>query len=355
MSTDTPAEKRLAGLLFYGFVGLLIYLVFRLFLPFLAPLIWAAVLVVIFYRWYDRLAARIGRGPGALVSTIGVTIILIIPVLLVTLAFVHQGVQLAHSVQKAFADGHMQWANRWWAAMEDWFADQNGGDLSSVMQGYAEKAAAFFASKLGVILGHIVGFFFGLAVMMIAMYYLFKEGDHFLERLRQALPFEDDHSDRMIAETHELIIASVLSSLATACLHGVVGGFMFFIFGIHSPVVWGVLMGFLSLLPVVGSSIIWLPAAIWLMIQGHVAQGIILIGVCSAIIAVIENILRPWFISGRAEISGLLIFISILGGIAMFGPLGIILGPVIVAAAQSVLDIAHDAESKKKGLKRARA
>lgn len=355
MSTEPTAEKRLAGLLFYCFVGLLIYLVFRIFMPFLAPLIWAAVLVVIFYGWYKRVRARTGPALGALICTIGVTIILILPVLLVTLAFVHQGVQLAHSVQKAFADGHMQWANRWWATMEDWFADQSGGDLNAFMQGYAEKAAAFFASKLGVILGHIVSFFFGLAVMMIAMYYLFKEGESALARLRQTLPFEDEHSDRMIAETHELIIASVLSSLVTAVLHGVVGGVMFVIFGIHSPVVWAVMMGFLSLLPVVGSSIIWLPAAIWLMIQGHVVQGVILIAVCSAVIAIIENILRPWLISGRAEISGLLIFISILGGIALFGPLGIILGPVIVAAAQSVLDITHDTEAKKKPLRRVHA
>lgn len=347
--SEKTAEQRLAGLLFYGFVGLLIYLVFRLFMPFLAPLIWAAVLVVLSYRWYERVAARVGPTFGALISTITVTVLLILPVVLVTVAFIHQGVQLAHSVQKAFSDGHMAWANRAWASMEDWFADQSGGDLSTLVQGYAEKAAAFFASKLGVVLGHVVGFFFGLVVMMIAMYYLFKEGETALERLRQALPFEAEHRDRMISETHELIIASVMSSLATAVLHGVVGGLMFLILGIHSPVVWAVLMGFLSLLPVVGSSIIWLPAAIWLMIQGHIPQGIILIAVCSAVVAIIENILRPWMISGRAQISGLLIFISILGGISVFGPLGIILGPVIVAAAESVLDITHDTETKKRG------
>ena len=98
-------------------------------------------------------------------------------------------------------------------------------------------------------------------------------------------------------------------------------------------------MGFFSLVPVVGSALIWAPAAISLMLGGHIAKGIILALVCSVIVGMVDNIIRPWMISGRAEMGGLVVFISVLGGISVFGMLGIVLGPVVVATTASLLDL----------------
>jgi predicted PurR-regulated permease PerM len=182
-------------------------------------------------------------------------------------------------------------------------------------------------------------FLFHMGVAILAMFYLFRDGDSIMLRLREVLPFEEEHRERMLREGRDLIVASVMSSLAAAAAHGLLGGTAFAVTGIGSPIFWGVMMGFCSLVPVVGSAIIWLPAAISLMVGGHPARGILLAVICGVIVSVVDNVIRPWLISGRAEMGGLVIFISVLGGITVFGMLGVVLGPIIVATATSLLDL----------------
>ena len=109
-------------------------------------------------------------------------------------------------------------------------------------------------------------------------------------------------------------------------------------------------MGFFSLVPVVGSALIWVPASISLMLEGHILRGIILALICSVIVGMIDNIIRPWLISGRAEMGGLVVFISVLGGIAVFGMLGIVLGPIVVALAAGLLDLYAPSAARNRSL-----
>jgi predicted PurR-regulated permease PerM len=153
------------------------------------------------------------------------------------------------------------------------------------------------------------------------------------------LPFEETMTDRMLAEARELIFASVTTSLVIAAVQGMLCGGAFAIVGLGSAVFWGVVMGFLSLLPVVGAWPIWIPAALWLFSTGHTVRALVLIAICGALGAAIDNILRPVLLGGRASLNGLLVFISVLGGIAVFGVLGIVLGPIVVATAVGILDV----------------
>ncbi len=339
MASESKAEQRLGAVLFYGFVAVLAYLVFRVISPFLAPLVWAGVLAVVFFSWHQRLEKRWGRTRAAAVSTVAVTLILVVPMILFSGAFVRQGLQMARTMQQDLANGHFEWANQMWISLQARFAAESSSDLNTVVRDHAEEFARYLATELGVVLQHIARFAFDLVVMILAMFYLFRDGAEVMGRIRRVLPFEEEHRERMIAEAHELIFASVLSSLATAAVHGVVGGVMFAILGISAPLFWGVMMALCSILPVVGSSLIWVPAAIWLFAQGYTTRGIVLVVVCAGVVATVENVLRPWLISGRAHLSGLVVFISVLGGISVFGILGVILGPIVVATAASVLDI----------------
>jgi predicted PurR-regulated permease PerM len=340
LNADSSAtQERLGAALFYGFIALLAYLLFRVIEPFLAPLVWAGVLVVVFFSWHQKLERRWGRTRAAAVSTLAVTLILVVPMILVSGAFVRQGLDMARTMQQDLASGRYQWANNLWISLQNRFASESSSDLNSIVRDHAEEFARYLASELGVVLQHVARFFFDLAVMILAMFYLFRDGDSVIDRLRRVLPFEPDHRDRMISEAQELIFASVLSSLATAAVHGITGGVMFAIVGISAPLFWGVMMALCSILPVIGSSIVWIPAAIWLFAQGYTTRGIVLVAVCAGVVAAVENVLRPWLISGRAQLSGLVIFISVLGGIRVFGILGVILGPIIVATAASVLDL----------------
>jgi predicted PurR-regulated permease PerM len=339
LAAEQTAQKRLGNALFYGIAILLVYLVYLIFEPFLVPLAWAAVLVVFAYPVYKPLARRWGPTGAAAATTAGVTLILIVPMLLVMAAFVRQGVDAARSIQIGVTNGHYAWINDLWIRIQERFPDANPTDLATLLHKYAEQAAGYLAGQLGSVLRHTAVFLFHLSVAALAMFYLFRDGDFVVLRLREVLPFEDAYRERMLREGRDLIFASVTSSLAAAAAHGVLGGLAFTLTGISTPIFWGVMMGSFSLVPVVGSAIIWVPAAISLMVGGHVGRGILLAVICGLIVGVVDNVIRPWLISGRAEMGGLVIFISVLGGITVFGMLGVVLGPIIVATAASLLDL----------------
>ena len=195
------------------------------------------------------------------------------------------------------------------------------------------------ATALGRVIRNIVVFLFELFVTLFALFYFLRDGDSILGRLRLILPFEEKMTERMLAEARELIFASVTTSLVISAVQGLICGGAFAIVGLGSPIFWGVVMGFLSLLPVVGAWPIWIPAAIWLFSTGHSVRAMLLIAICGALGASIDNILRPVLLGGRASLNGLLVFISVLGGIAVFGVLGVVLGPIVVASTVGILDV----------------
>jgi len=122
-------------------------------------------------------------------------------------------------------------------------------------------------------------------------------------------------------------------------VQGTLGGLIFGLAGVKAPIFWGVMTGFFSFIPVVGSALIWVPISISMMIGGHLGRGIFLAVFCSVFIGLVDNIIRPWLIGGRAQMGGLVVFISVLGGISVFGLLGVVLGPIVVATALSLLDV----------------
>jgi predicted PurR-regulated permease PerM len=339
LSEGPSSKARLDAAIFYGVVLLLGYLVFRIFQPFLVSLAWAAVLVVVFYPSHSRLQTEWGKTRAATASTAAATLIIILPALLVAGAFVRQGLEAARSIQQELSSGHLSSVNHAWLYFQQRFPSESPADLAGLLRQGAEKIASSVASELGTVVRHIATFVFDLAVTLFAMFYLFRDGEDVLARLRDLLPFEEAHRERMIGEARDLIFASVTSSLVAAAIHGVVGGGAFAVAGVNAPIFWGVMMAFCSLIPVIGSSIIWLPASIWLMAQGRVGRGIFVVVVCAGLVGLVDNIVRPWLISGRARLGGLVIFISVLGGISVFGVLGVVLGPIVVATAASVLDI----------------
>jgi len=339
MSNELSSQKRLGAALFYGIVILLIYLAYLVFAPFLVPLAWAAVLVVVSYPAYEWLARRCGPVMAAIVSTVGVTLILIVPTLLVMVSFVRQGMGAVQSIQLQVANGHFDWVNDAWARFQDMFPDAGSDDLATSLRHYGELAATFVAARLGTILKNTAVFVFHLGVTILAMFYLYRDGASMVARLREILPFELAHRDRMLGDARNLIFASVTSSLVAAVAHGALGGIAFALTGIKAPIFWGVMMGFFSFVPLVGSALIWVPVSISLMASGHWGRGIVLVIFCAVIVGGVDNVIRPWLISGRAEMGGLVVFISVLGGIAAFGLLGVVLGPIIVASAASLLEL----------------
>ena len=237
------------------------------------------------------------------------------------------------------AVGHYVKLDEFWSKVQERYPQIGFQDLGSSLRHYGGLAAEYLAARLGTIVKNTALFIFHLGVTILAMFYFYRDGASMVARLRELLPFELSRRDQMISESQSLILASVTSSLAAALAFGVLGSVAFAVMGIKTPIFWGVMMGFFSFVPLVGSGLIWVPIGVSLMASGHLGRGIILLLLCAAIIGVVDNIMRPWLISGRAEMGGLMVFIGVLGGIAAFGLLGVVLGPVIVALMASLLDI----------------
>jgi predicted PurR-regulated permease PerM len=213
----------------------------------------------------------------------------------------------------------------------------NVGNLQELVKQGATRIAGFIASQAGPLLRNVVVIIVDVIVTLFAVFFFFRDGDAIVAGAKRVLPFEPDQMDRMIEEARDLIYASVTAGLSVAIVQGTIGGIMFAVLGLGAPVFWGVIMTFFALLPI-GAGIVWAPAAIWLMLSGSVGRGLALVLVGAGVIGLVDNVLRPAMLSGRTQLNGLLIFVSLLGGIAAFGFLGLVLGPVIMATAIGVLD-----------------
>jgi len=332
--------SRLTAVVSYGVLLLLIYLVFRIAEPFLSALAWASILVTFFYPMHKRLAKRLSATRAAVSSTLAVTILLIAPAILLTTLFVRQAFAISRGVQHSLVEQHAPMIAKGWSRLASRIPgmDPNANIFETLEQGI-EKQAGFLAERLGTILKNIAAFVFDLFVMIFAMFYFFRDASKILPAVRSIMPFDAAHQDAMIVQIRELISASVATSLVVAVVQGALGGLGFAVVGLPAPVFWGVSMAFFSLVPVVGSGLIFVPASLWLGVSGHWWRAIVLLGICAGISTIVDNVLRPVLLGGRTELSGLVIFISVLGGVHLFGVLGLVLGPILVAMAAGVLSV----------------
>jgi predicted PurR-regulated permease PerM len=354
MPETRTTRSRLDNVLFYGVVALLAYLVFSIFEPFLAPLGWAGVMVVVFYPIHKRLERRMRPSSAALLSTFGVTLILILPVLALVALSVHEAAGVVHSLAPSFATGWPTLSDlsnyssltdlsslpgpigRAGAWIDSKFPSQHAVDIVGMAQRTVIYAASFVGSRLGSIFRNAIVFLFDLFVTLFALFYIFRDADWIVSSFRRLLPFPPAARERVLTEARELINASVTTSLVIALIYGVVGGVAFAAIGLGAPIFWGVVMAFLSMLPVVGAWPVWLPSTIYLFSTGHAGRAVALLAVALVIIGVTDYVVRPMLVGKCTELSGLVVFISVLGGVAVFGPLGIVLGPIVVATATSL-------------------
>lgn len=323
----------------YGVIALIVYLGFRIFEPFFVALAWAGVLVVVSYRGYEWLARRMRPSAAALVSTLGVTVIFIAPAVLILILFLRQGAQALQSLHLVIGGGNLSYFNRIWSHLQHRFPELNSAQVTAELRRYGEEAAQFLASRLGTAVRHTAEFLFDLVITVFAMFYMFRDGQSFVAQIRRLLPLQTFERERVLDDLRDIIFATVFASFLAAAAHGTLLGLAFLAVGIRASLFWGVIMGFFSLIPVVGSALIWVPAAIGLAVSGHTGKGVALALVCTAIVFFVDYIVRPWVISGRAQVGELLVFIGVLGGISVFGALGIVLGPIVVGLAADLLDL----------------
>jgi predicted PurR-regulated permease PerM len=337
---NTTTSDRLTTVLSYGVLILLGYLVFVIVVPFIRPLAWSAVMAIFFYPLYLQVEKYMRPTYAALLSTLAVTLLLIVPVLLILLYASKEAIDGSARIQSMINGGA--------AALPTHFIDwlharlpdslQNIDLMGPLRQG-AERIASYLASSLGGMLKNLFSLFVSLFIVLFALFFMFRDGKAILRAARHLIPFDPEIQESMLGESRDLIFASVAVALLIAAVQGTLGGIAFALTGLPAPVFMGVLIAFFSIVPVVGSALIWFPAAVWLAVNGHWGKAIVVAAICGGVAGVADNLIRPLLLRNRTRLNDLLLFISILGGLDAFGLLGLVAGPTIVAAALGVFRV----------------
>jgi predicted PurR-regulated permease PerM len=160
--------------------------------------------------------------------------------------------------------------------------------------------------------------------------------------LAALIPLNTEQIDKLFTGIENTIIGTVYGGLVVAAVQGMLIGLALWVFGIPSPVLWAVVAAFFALLPLVGTAAVWAPAAVYLLVTGHYAQALILVGWGAGIVGTMDNFLRPYLISGRVQMHTLVIFFAVFGGVSVFGFLGLFIGPVILAITTTLLGLLRD-------------
>jgi predicted PurR-regulated permease PerM len=335
-----------------GFFVALVLLITLAFLwlirGFLQPIFWAIALGIVVYPLHAWLVPRMRNREGlaAGVSMLAVVVVVILPLIGVAAAVTREGAALYQSLN-AEEVGLESLYQRVLQSVPPIASllDRVGIDLSRLETQLSEAAVAagrLVASRalsIGQDTVRVTVFFF---LMLYLLFFFLRDGQRLLEGLVRALPFGDERERLLLGRFAEVSRATIKGTLVVGIVQGTIGGVAFAILGISAPVLWGVVMALLSILPAVGPALVWIPAAVVLIATGSIASGVILILIGVFVIGLVDNLLRPILVGRDTRMPDYLILLSTLGGLTAFGLAGIVIGPIIAAFFVSVWKMAQE-------------
>ena len=334
-------SERISTLLFYGTVLLVGYLAYQIVEPFLVPIAWAVVLAICLQPLRLRLGPRLGPTRTAIVLTLLVLVLMALPVAFAGSALVSEGQLVVSNLRSELENkgGSAAWLH----SAYDWVRGKlpflpAEDDAIAEATARLGNVAGFMASRAGGLLAGILAIVFKLLITLGALFFLLRDSDSFATSFRHLLPFQAEQNERLMTLTQRLVSASVTAVLIGACIQGIVGGVTFALLGIPGAAVWGLVMGILAFLPLVGATLVWLPTSVWLLLSGSLVKGLVLLGVGVGIMGNVENVVRPLLISGHTKMNTLVLLVSLLGGVAAFGFIGVVLGPLVAAIITALVE-----------------
>ena len=318
-------------------------------LPFYGALFWAVVLAVLFAPLQRRLALRIGgRGNlSALITLCVCLLVAILPVIVITLMLVNEGAAVYERIEAGELDVGAfvaQGKDMLPQAIQRQLDRRGMGNFDGLRDRVARGAlegSQFLATKAFAIGQNTFEFVVGFFVMLYLLYFFLRDGPELVRTVRSAVPLAEGLKRRLQIKFTRVVRATVKGNIAVALVQGALGGLIFWVLGISSPLLWGVLMAFLSLLPAVGCGLVWGPVALYLLARGELWQGVTLILFGVLVIGLVDNLLRPILVGKDTRMPDYLVLISTLGGLTLFGLNGFVIGPLIAALFIASWDIYH--------------
>ncbi len=323
-----------------------LYLFYLVIHPFLTDIFVATVTAMIFYPLYKKLL-RVFKGWKILSAILTIFIMILtflVPISLFSGVITGQSLDLYEKISKGLQDGSIKKTIDLKLVYFNLFFDRWQIDIQSLrFEEYVGKFLTTFSefiyTEMTALAKGVAGILFDLIIVLFISFFLLIDGEKFLHEIKVFSPLEISHHNRILLQLERTIKATLKGSIIVAITQGILGGIGFWIFGVPSSAFWGACMVFSSVIPLIGTSIIWVPAALYLAFTSSfwMALGLALWG--TLIISGADNVLRPLLLKGEANLHPLLTFLSVLGGLIYFGFLGFILGPVVLSFLMTLFDI----------------
>lgn len=334
----------------YFFLAILLlvgYMAFLVLQPFMTAMLVAAVLAVLFFPMYQRTLSWVKEYQGLSASVVLTVVVLLIIIPVVVLSFA--ALTEANRLYELIDSERVSWAaaNVWADGVNSsalWMRIAGGQTVQEVLGLDAilsslRNVSGSLVVFLEALYQGVADFLFWMFAMFFALFYFLIDGKQALRFIMRISPLRDEHERILIREFVSMSRATIKGTLVVAFVQGLFGGLAFAIAGVSSPVLWGLIMGFLSLIPVLGAGLVWFPVAVFLLVTGQIWQGVFMMAFGFGVVSTIDNLLRPKLVGQDTQIHPLLVLFATLGGLSLFGFVGFLIGPIIVALFMSLVKI----------------
>ncbi len=307
--------------------------------PFFGTILWGAIIALLFTPLYRWLLPRLGgrRSAAAILTVLAVLIIVILPLAGVAASLAREAAAFYERLQSGevnpgvYFHGLFDALPTWITGLLDRFGMIDFETLQKRFVTALAEGSQFIATQAVSIGQNMFEFLANLCITLYLAFFLIRDGDDVARIVRRAIPLAPAHKKELIARFATVIRATVKGNLLVAAIQGALGGVAFWFLGVTGAMLWGVLMAFLSLLPAIGAALVWVPVAIYFFISGNTWQGIALVAWGVLVIGLIDNLLRPILVGKDTQMPDYVVMITTLGGMAVFGINGFIIGPAIAA------------------------
>jgi len=342
-STPAPARDKPFLLLLVG-----VSIAFALILwPFYGAVLWAAIFAILFAPLYGRLARamRERRTLAAFSTVVIIFVIVILPAAIITGMLLQEGFNVYAKLRAgewnfgAYFSRVYEALPAWITSLLDRFQLTTLAEVQERLSSGLSRGVQFLAGQALNVGQNTVDFLVNFFLMLYLLFFLLRDGRALGQRIRAAVPLRDELQHSFYRKFADVVRATIKGTIVVAIVQGALGGLIFWMLGIQAPVLWAVVMAFLSLLPAVGTALVWAPVAIYLLATGAVWQGIVLIAYGILVIGLVDNLLRPILVGKDTKMPDYVVLIATLGGMAVFGLNGFVIGPLIAAMFMAAWDL----------------
>jgi predicted PurR-regulated permease PerM len=293
--------------------------------PFLSYIVLAGILTYTLFPVYQFLLDRTHR------PELSSALSIVIALLLMILPAVYLVTQLVNQVSGAYTNFQSEGIYRISDYLSGLTGNRLGVDFQEMMDSISTEVRRSIVGLAPNLLGSVTEVLLGMFIMFFVMFYGFREGKGFLSHIKKILPLDPQLNDSLFHELRTVTQAVLYGQVMTAIIQGALGGIGLLIFGVSNWLFWGSIMIITALLPVLGTPIIWVPAAVGLILNGDTSRGVGLLIFGATLVMNIDNFIRPRLVSGRTTVHPVLILVGVLGGLKIFGFIGMLVGPLVLA------------------------